>query len=558
MSRPIPRKPLLNRLNEPIEVFGIVHFGINTFTDREWGFGDEPPTMFNPSDFDPDQIVSACKAGGLQGLVIVCKHHDGFCLWPTKTTKHNITASPFAEKCPDYVKAMSDACRRAGIKCGFYVSPWDRNDADYATEIYRQRYWEQVHEIFDGRYGQAFEMWFDGANGGDGYYGGAREVRKIPKNYYDFKSLIESVRINQPQVCVMTDEDYGDFHWPGNEAGNLSTDARCTYPADTQESTPGWENKLYMGDINGTCFKQAECDFPIRPGWFYHEAENDAIKSPEYLLNRYLITVGNGGNMNIGVSPSKEGRLHENEVAALVGFGNLRKEFFADNCGDGVFQLDGEMYPEATKEFNCIVMQEDISFGEQIDGWELYSIDSNGVEHLLCSGQSIGVKRIRCFREMVTDSYIRFVVTKQDGEARPVKFKLYKVDQELLTRVLDAKEKKDDSSIPSFASLENAASDELVYKFECPYKFTELVVVPKTDSLGGTPVEFTLDYSADAVDWERIQESFRLDNVAANPIPQRITLSKVYDARYVRVNVKRTLKSGVSPILENFGIYVIR
>ena len=166
----MPRPQLAQRLADEADVIGIVHWGLNTYTDREWGYGDEEPALLNPASFDADQIVGACKAGGLKGLVVVAKHHDGFCLWPTKTTKHNITKSPFRGGKGDYVREMSEACRRAGLKFGVYVSPWDRNSADYGTAKYVETYHAQIKELLGGAYGEVFEMWFDGTFVGSGFF----------------------------------------------------------------------------------------------------------------------------------------------------------------------------------------------------------------------------------------------------------------------------------------------------------------------------------------------------------------------------------------------------
>lgn len=180
----VPAARILNRGNR---CYAIMHFGLNTFTGKEWGFGDDDPRIFNPSDFSADQIAEACRDGGLAGIIIVCKHHDGFCLWPTKTTPYNISRSPFRNGKGDLVREMADACRKAGLQVGFYVSPWDRNHPAYGTPGYVKVYQEQLREIYSG-YGPAFEAWFDGANGGDGWYGGACEKRKIdPSAYYEWE-----------------------------------------------------------------------------------------------------------------------------------------------------------------------------------------------------------------------------------------------------------------------------------------------------------------------------------------------------------------------------------
>ena len=228
--RPTPRPALRARLAEGIDLIGIVHWGLNTYTDREWGYGDEDPAMLDPAKFDADQIVGACKAGGIGGLVVVAKHHDGFCLWPTKTTEHNITKTPFWRGTGrDYVKEMEQACRRADVKFGVYVSPWDRNSAHYATEKYVEIYHAQIKELLGGGYGEIFEMWFDGANGGDGWYGGAKECRKIGDDYYRFPEVFKFVRELQPKVCIFAGEaDESDFRWPGNEKGELDPDSCAT------------------------------------------------------------------------------------------------------------------------------------------------------------------------------------------------------------------------------------------------------------------------------------------------------------------------------------------
>ena len=316
LARPVPSPALMERLKADEDVIGIVHWGLNTFTDREWGFGDENPADLNPAKFDADQIAQACAAGGIRGLVVVAKHHDGFCLWPTKTTEHNISKSPFRGGKGDYVREMADACRRAGMKFGVYCSPWDRNNADYASPKYVETYHAQVMELLDGRYGEVFEMWFDGANGGDGYYGGAREKRKIPAGYYRFDDLFRTVRTLQPLVTIFGMG--GEFAWPFNERGNVDPTAS---PSD------------------GAMFRMWEADFPLRPGWFYHAKDRGKSKHAAYLMNRYLSSVGNGGTMNIGIAPNKDGLLDEEDVRALKGFKALKDAFFSKPVGEGPFNV---------------------------------------------------------------------------------------------------------------------------------------------------------------------------------------------------------------------------
>ena len=418
-ARPVPGDALARRLAEGPEVIGIVHWGLNTYTDREWGYGNENPAMLDPANFDADQIVQACKAGGIGGLVVVAKHHDGFCLWPTKTTEHNVTKSPFRGGKGDYVREMEQACRRAGLKFGVYVSPWDRNSAHYATEKYVEIFNAQLKELLGGDYGEVFEMWFDGANGGDGWYGGANERRKIGKDYYRFGDVVRMVRSLQPGITIFGGGNHGDFRWPGNERGLLDGDSRATIVAPDD---PAYRGLLNIGTPEGVCFKACESDFPQRNGWFYHEKERGTTKSAAYLMKLYLSCVGNAGTMDIGVAPNKAGVLDAADVSSLAGFGAIRQAFFSR-----------EVAPESGEPFNVVVMREDISCGEQVDGWEF---SSGG--RTLFRGKSIGVKRIRVLESPVAAKGCDLKVVASGGNLKGVSFKLYFADPELVRTVLAA------------------------------------------------------------------------------------------------------------------------
>ena len=422
-SRPAPRPALKARLAEGPEVIGIVHWGLNTYTDREWGYGDEDPALLNPAKFDADQIVRACRDGGIGGLVVVAKHHDGFCLWPTKTTEHNITKSPFGR---DYVREMSEACRRAGIKFGVYVSPWDRNNAHYATEKYVEIYHAQIKELLGGDYGEVFEMWFDGANGGDGWYGGAKEKRKIGAGYYRFDEVFRFVREMQPKATIFAgSEDDSDFRFPGNERGILDSDSRATVCTvggfvGGKYGNPDYKTQNNTGAPNGQFFRVCEADFPLRRGWFYHEKERGTTKSAAYLAKRYLSSVGNGGTMNIGVAPNEEGLLDKEDVDALKGFKMLKDALFANEVKDG-------------GPFNVVVMRENLEKGEQIDEWEFVA-DGRAI----LSGKSIGVKRIRLLEKPCSAKEWKLEVRKDGGELRGVEVWLYFAEPEVVRAVLDA------------------------------------------------------------------------------------------------------------------------
>ena len=424
-ERPAPSPALAARLAAGPEVYGIVHWGLNTYTDREWGFGNEDPAMLNPDKFDADQIVGACKAGGIGGLIVVAKHHDGFCLWPTKTTEHNITKTPFwrgqESGGRDYVREMERACRRHGLKFGVYVSPWDRNSAAYGTEKYvTDVFQSQIRELLSGGYGEIFEMWFDGANGGDGWYGGANEKRKIPSGYYRYGTeTFAMVRRLQPKVCIFNEMDEADFRFGGNEKGLVDPDSRSTI-GHYDGTWSNYKDVANVGVVNGTTFHPIEADFPLRRGWFYHEKDRGTTKSAAYLMKLYLSAVGNAATMNIGVAPDKSGRLDADDVRALAGFGVMRNALFAREAKEG-------------EPFNVVVMREDVSCGEQVDEWEFVA---DGVAVL--RGKSIGWKRIRVLATPCAAKSRELNVIKDGGALKEVSFKLYNADPELVKTILSA------------------------------------------------------------------------------------------------------------------------
>lgn len=464
-ARPVPRTAVVARLEAGVEVYGIVHWGLNTYTDREWGYGDEDPALLAPDAFDADQVAGAAKAGGLRGLVVVAKHHDGFCLWPTATTAHSVARSPFRGGAFDYVKEMSEACRRAGLLFGVYCSPWDRNAADYASPSYVETYHAQLRELLDGRYGEVFETWFDGANGGDGYYGGARETRRIPPGYYRFGEVFDFVYALQPKTCTFGMG--GDFRWPGNERGELDDDSRATcfrFSPDLRT--------MNLGSADGDLFSMCEADFPLRPGWFYHARERGRTKGPAYLMQRYLRTVGNGGTMNLGLAPDRRGRLDDEDVAALRGFGELWRAFFSRPVTNGPA--------------NVVVLREDVSRGERITGW---TVSSGG--RALLAGKVVGNKRIR-----VLDAPVDAASLSVAAEGGPLKsVELFFADPALVRRVREAKSEGGETDTAKWMTGAHAKGAEAARKAE------ELVDCPVSANLRGHEnIEWSTGYGFGFVD----------------------------------------------------------
>lgn len=340
---------------QELETYVLVHFTPTTFENKEWGFGDADPAQFNPSAFDAGQIAKAAADGGFKGLILVAKHHDGFALWPTKTTAYNISKSPWKNGQGDMVKEFETASRKLGLQFGVYCSPWDRNFPAYGSHEYVKAFREQLRELYTN-YGNLFITWFDGANGGDGYYGGAREKRTIDRTtYYGWDTTWQMVRDLQPGAVIFN--DMGDVRWVGNEEGHAAETSWATFtpqPVDGKKVAAPGELKYWLspeGTRNGEFWKPAECDVPLRPGWFYHPDQDHRVKTPAQLFDLYFKSVGRGGALDLGLAPDKRGLLHANDVESLQKFGAILKETFSSNLATTATLTASNIRGNAAKQF---------------------------------------------------------------------------------------------------------------------------------------------------------------------------------------------------------------
>lgn len=302
---------------QQMETYAFVHFGLNTFNDREWGYGDAKLGTFNPTRLDCEQWVQTFVEAGLKGVIITAKHHDGFCLWPTDYTDYSIRNTPYKDGKGDIVGELAAACKKYGLKLGVYLSPWDRHQAFYGTPFYVDYFYHQLHELFT-RYGDIFEIWFDGANGGDGWYGGAKDTRTIDRRtYYRYDRAYKMIDELQPQCIVFSDGGPG-CRWVGNEKGY----AHATNWSFLRrgEVFPGYEKhyELQQGHADGDMWVPAECDVSIRPGWFYHEREDDKVKSVDHLTDLYYRSVGHNATFLLNFPVNKEGRIHPIDSTHVV------------------------------------------------------------------------------------------------------------------------------------------------------------------------------------------------------------------------------------------------
>ena len=410
-----------------MEQYAFVHFTTNTFTDMEWGYGDEDPAIFNPSNFDAKQWCRVFRDAGLKAVILTCKHHDGYCLWPSKYTEHSVKKSPWKDGQGDVVQELREACDQYGLKFGIYLSPWDRNHAEYGREAYIDYYRNQLREIFTS-YGPVFEMWFDGANGGTGYYGGADERRNIDKRtYYDWPTTLEMVRGLEPEVIFFSDAG-PDIRWCGNERGYVNETNWNTMDTDTIYAGKGGITELLnTGTEGGKKWIPAEVDVSIRPGWFYHAHEDDKVKTPQMLFDIYLSSVGRGSNLLLNIPPDRRGLIHENDVESLAGWKELLDEAFGHNLALGakasadyergragkygaqnVTDGDKETYwatdDEITtasltidlgekKEIKYIFVQEYIKLGQRVRTFDV-EIEKDGEWEKVASSTTIGYKKI--------------------------------------------------------------------------------------------------------------------------------------------------------------------
>ena len=318
-----------------LEQYAFIHFTTNTFTGKEWGYGDEKADIFNPSEINTDQWAQTIKDAGLKGIVLTCKHHDGFCLWPSAYTDHSVKSSKWKGGKGDVVKEVHESCNKYGLKFGVYLSPWDRHYAGYGTPSYIEYYRNQLRELFTD-YGPVFEMWFDGANGGNGFYGGANEKRSIDRaTYYDWPTTIKMVQEMEPDIVFFSDAG-PDIRWCGNEKGYVgATNWSLLSPDTIYAGKPRINALLNQGSEDGNTWLPAEVDVSIRPGWFYHSKEDSLVKTPEELFEIYLNSVGRGANLILNIPPDQRGLLHENDVKSLQGWKKLIDEAFATNLALG-------------------------------------------------------------------------------------------------------------------------------------------------------------------------------------------------------------------------------
>jgi len=410
---PVPTKEHLVWHEKEFYLF--IHFGPNTFTDKEWGDGKEDPTVFAPTELDCNQWVRIAKLAGAKGIILTAKHHDGFSLWPSKYSTHTVRESKWLEGKGDVVKMLSDACKKGGIEMGVYISPWDRNHPDYGTPKYNDIYIATMKELLTG-YGKFFELWWDGANG---------EGPNGKKQEYTFRRFEDSAFKFQPQLMIFSDIG-PSIRWCGNERGIIgNTNWNLLDTAGFYRGYGGPpEDTLNQGNVNGKLWIPAEADVSIRPGWFYHPKEDNKVKSASTLFNLFLKSVGNGGNLLLNVPPDRRGLFNEADSASLVGFAALRKKAFETNVLAGLTPITKTnaaglvtltyTFKKPTK-LNAVVLQELIEHGQRVKSFTIEAKEENAFGKTdnfvkIFDGTTIGRKKIATFNPITTTS-IKITIT---------------------------------------------------------------------------------------------------------------------------------------------------
>ena len=423
-SIPIPSKAQLAW--HEMEYYWFMHFGPNTFTGKEWGHGDEKEEVFDPEQLDCRQWCRIAKAAGAKGIIITAKHHDGFCLWPSKYSNHTVRESKWKNGKGDVLRELSQACKVYGLKFGVYISPWDRNHPKYGTEAYNDVFVHMMEEIFSN-YGPIWELWWVGANG---------EGPNGKKQQYDwprFEALIKKI---SPQTVIFSDIGPG-CRWVGNENGIAGT-TNWNY-LNTAGFTRGAgsppTDTLNRGNVHGKKWIPAECDVSIRPGWFYHQEEDSRVKSPAELFDLYLKSVGRGANLLLNVPPDGRGLVSNADSAAAIGFKHLRTE----NFRKPIFEIQPissqNPIPRASwkvaRSINCVVLKEDLRNGQFVDSFSVLIKKKNIVVKAI-GGTTIGRKRILTFPDVEADA----VEVRISGERRPklTGLSVYRIDPMLIEK----------------------------------------------------------------------------------------------------------------------------
>ncbi len=543
---------------QQMELTAFLHFGINTFTGREWGDGKENPALFNPTDFDAEQWVRSLKEAGFKMAILTAKHHDGFCLWPTKTTGHSVAASPWKDGKGDVVRELRDACDKYGIKFGVYLSPWDRNASCYGdSPKYNEFFIEQLTELLTN-YGEVHEVWFDGANG---------EGPNGKKQEYDWTAILSTIRRLQLRAVTAIMGD--DVRWVGNERGlgretewsatvlTPGTYARC------EEQNKALGVKATSKDLGGRdmlvnakelFWYPSEVDVSIRPGWFYHQQEDNQVKSLKHLTDIYFKSVGYNSVLLLNIPPDQRGRISDADVNRLKEFADYRKEIFADNRVKGGLKAwtarpgDTRVYQLKPKsEINVVMLREDISKGQRMEAFTVEALTADGWKEI-AKGTTVGYKRL-----------IRIPAV----EARQLRVKvdacrlaanISEVAAYYARPLEESAAKEDWNDLPRTAWKQVTAAP-LVIDLGKAVDMTGFVYAPANAEAKPTMAfRYKFYISTNGRDWKEVPTTGEFSNIMHNPVPQTVSFGNKVSARYIKLDATTPDATPARVDLKEIGI----
>lgn len=575
---------------QQMETYAFIHFGLNTFNDREWGYGDTDPKVFNPTNLDCEQWAQTLVKAGMKGVILTAKHHDGFCLWPFEGTDYSVKNSPWKNGKGNVVKELSEACKKYGLKFAVYLSPWDRHQANYGTPEYLPYFYAQLHDLLTN-YGPVFEVWFDGANGGDGWYGGAKDIRTIDrKNYYNYPRIYEMLDSIQPQAIIFSDGGPG-CRWVGNEKGF----AGATNWSFLREGEvhPGYEKsyELQYGHADGNQWVPAECDVSIRPGWFYHPEEDDRVKSPDQLVDLYYRSVGHNATLLLNFPVDRRGLIHPVDSANAVRFHEMIQQQLKTNLvagmtpkvsnerggdfvasaltddnfdtywatEDGVTTADIEFSFDTPTRMNRMMLQEYIPLGQRVKAFVVEYLDKDTWLPVKLNEETttIGYKRLLRF-ETVETKGIRIRITDARGPLCLSNVGVYdagNVSDSFVEKVEDIESVP--YLLPDVKAEESAKASDKQSQTTCFVEGDRLLIDLQEERMvsslhflpdQGEPnkglianYEIRVGVSKDAVN--QLVKSGEFSNIQNNPVMQSVFFTPV-KARYIELKATRMIRAG--------------
>lgn len=575
---------------QQMETYAFIHFGLNTFNDREWGYGDTDPKTFNPTNLDCEQWAQTLVKAGMKGVILTAKHHDGFCLWPFEGTDYSVKNSPWKNGQGNVVKELSEACKKYGLKFAVYLSPWDRHQANYGTPEYLPYFYAQLHDLLTN-YGPVFEVWFDGANGGDGWYGGAKDIRTIDrKNYYNYPRIYEMLDSIQPQAIIFSDGGPG-CRWVGNEKGFAG--ATNWSFLRKGEVHPGYDKnyELQYGHPDGNQWVPAECDVSIRPGWFYHPEEDDRVKSPDQLVDLYYRSVGHNATLLLNFPVDRRGLIHPVDSANAVRFHEMIQQQLKPNLvagmtpkvsnerggdfvasaltddnfdtywatEDGVTTADIEFSFDTPTRMNRMMLQEYIPLGQRVKAFVVEYLDKDTWLPVKLNEETttIGYKRLLRF-ETVETKGIRIRITDARGPLCLSSVGVYdagNVSDSFVEKVEDIESLP--YLLPDVKADEAAKASDKQAQTTCFVEGDRLLIELQEERLvsslhflpdQGEPnkglianYEIRVGVSKDAVN--QLVKSGEFSNIQNSPVMQSVFFTPV-KARYIELKATRMIRAG--------------